>query len=114
MAEYLEIDDSLISLVKNRNVFPIHWAFLIAQGFDLSTDWLMTGQVSGGRKGEVALNKLEEIVRKIEELFLANDLYLPPAKKAKLVTLIYKDLEQEDISDSEIETKVVDLVRFAS
>lgn len=47
MADFLEIKSQSVSGAKSRGTFPIEWAFKIAQGFDLSTDWLLTGKGAG-------------------------------------------------------------------
>ncbi|MDH4318949.1 MAG: helix-turn-helix domain-containing protein [Desulfobulbaceae bacterium] len=47
LANYLGIDSSSVSGAKSRKIFPIEWAFKVAQGFDTSTDYLLTGK--GGR-----------------------------------------------------------------
>lgn len=44
MADFLEISKSTISQCRKRGTFPTEWAFRIAQGNNLSTDWLLTGK----------------------------------------------------------------------
>jgi len=43
LADFLEISSSNISEAKTKNRFPLHWAFKIAQAYQVSTDWLVTG-----------------------------------------------------------------------
>ena len=52
MNEFLGFSPSAASLQKKRGNFPIDWAFAIAQGHGLSTDWILTG------KGPRYLNQL--------------------------------------------------------
>lgn len=69
------------------------------------------------RRGEsvpVDLQTMEEVIKTVEELFQANELYLPPEKKAKLITLIYEDVSQGEIKAENFKSKVIELVRFAS
>lgn len=45
MADFLGITPQSISGAKERGNFPVEWAFKIAQAFNTSTDWLLTGEV---------------------------------------------------------------------
>jgi len=47
MGDFLEITSSTISGAKERGNFPVEWAFKIAQAFNTSTDWLLTGEPPG-------------------------------------------------------------------
>jgi len=44
LATFLGIKSPSISGAKERGSFPIDWAFRIAQAFNVSTDWLLTGK----------------------------------------------------------------------
>lgn len=33
-----------ISARKKKNIFPIEWAYLVGKKFNLSTEWILTGQ----------------------------------------------------------------------
>ncbi len=44
LADFLDIKSSSVSGAKRRGVFPLEWAFKVAQGHNLSTDWLATGE----------------------------------------------------------------------
>ena len=65
LADFLEISSSNISEAKIKDRFPLVWAFKIAQAYDISTDWILTGegmmsgddiiQISKGEKSEAYL-----------------------------------------------------------
>ena len=44
LAELVETTHQYVSRKKAKDEFPVNWAFVIAQKFDLSTDWIMTGK----------------------------------------------------------------------
>lgn len=44
LAELVETTHQYVSRKKAKDEFPVSWAFVIAQKFDLSTDWIMTGK----------------------------------------------------------------------
>lgn len=44
LALFLNIRPSSVSGAKQRDKFPIDWAFRIAQSYSCTTDWIMTGQ----------------------------------------------------------------------
>jgi len=44
LAAFLNIKPASVSGAKARGNFPVEWAFRVAQTYDLSTDWLVTGK----------------------------------------------------------------------
>ena len=44
LAEELSISRAVVSKWKNLNMFPVEWAYRIAQKYGLSTEWIMTGE----------------------------------------------------------------------
>lgn len=44
LAELVETTHQYVSRKKAKDEFPVSWAFIIAQRFNLSTDWIMTGE----------------------------------------------------------------------
>ncbi len=44
LANFLGNKQPQVSKQKNKNSFPVEWAFKIAQHYNLSTDWIMTGK----------------------------------------------------------------------
>jgi len=44
LAELVETTHQYVSRKKAKNDFLVMWAFVIAQKFNLSTDWIMTGK----------------------------------------------------------------------
>lgn len=43
LARFIRTTRSYISRVKKKDEFPINWGFLVAQKYNLSTDWVLTG-----------------------------------------------------------------------
>jgi hypothetical protein len=43
-ADFLEIKAASVSGAKARGAMPLEWAFRVAQQFEISTDWLLTGE----------------------------------------------------------------------
>lgn len=65
-AEIIGISKSNITKRKDENLFPVEWAFLVAEKFGLTTEWILKGNgvqinelVGRGRKFEM-LNDVEE------------------------------------------------------
>lgn len=51
LAAFLEVQPGTVSGARQRNSFPIQWAFKIGQEYHCNTDWLMTGdgdKLAGG------------------------------------------------------------------
>ena len=70
LAKLLETTGPYISRKRKENDFPVIWAFVIAQKYDLSTDWIMTGKGPKRiqEKGRSAfLIELEEWAKEISE-----------------------------------------------
>lgn len=44
LAEYLDIKSQSVSGAKKRGGLPLEWVFKVAQGYQVSTDWLLTGE----------------------------------------------------------------------
>jgi len=44
LADFVGVSQQFVSKKKKENSFPIEWAFKIAQQYNLSTDWLLTGK----------------------------------------------------------------------
>lgn len=79
---------------KKQNIFPVEWAYKIAQEYNLSTDWLMTG------KGKVAGSNNISKFKTINEL------------DKWLIELCEKDPEEEIWFRKEIEKKLPDFKKW--
>lgn len=44
LAEELSISRAVVSKWKNLDIFPVEWAYEIAQRYGLSTEWIMSGE----------------------------------------------------------------------
>ena len=107
LAKFLGIKSQTVSGVKKRGSFPVEWAFRIAQAYNLSTDWLLTGQGNMHRislEDEVELSErrkkdgpyklsITDIRSKAEENpLLSNVVYGWPGGKVHYFGKDYKDL----------------------
>jgi len=54
LADFLKIQTGPVSDAKRRKTFPLDWGFKIASFYNLSTDWIMTGEGSKARESGVA------------------------------------------------------------
>ena len=59
LAEIIGISKSNITKRKDENLFPVEWAFLVAENFGLTTEWILKGK-------EVQKNELRGKGRKFE------------------------------------------------
>lgn len=62
LAEIVGTTHQYVSRKKTKDEFPVSWAFVIAQKYGLSTDWIMTGA------GKKYLYKNQEINPLLEEV----------------------------------------------
>ena len=53
LAEFLETTQPYMSKKKKDNEFPANWAYKIAQQYNLSTDWIMTGEGAKNRGSQI-------------------------------------------------------------
>lgn len=57
LADFMGVSQQYVSKKKRENDFPIEWAFRIAQSYNLSTDWLLTGK--GPRRRDDVVSRKE-------------------------------------------------------
>lgn len=62
LAEIIGISQPNVSKRKKENLFPVEWAYAIAQKYNLSTEWIMTGQGPKRLKQEIENNYFSELV----------------------------------------------------
>jgi transcriptional regulator with XRE-family HTH domain len=87
----------------------------IATMLHISLDWLLLGKgISKPTKQPLDLNFMKEIITVVEEIFQQEKLYLPPAKKAELISLLYEDLSEDKSKISAMKGTVIKLVKLAS
>lgn len=76
LAEFVGTTQSYVSRKKSANDFPITWAFKIGQEYNVSTDWLLTGENPKENKeqdSETCLyddQEIKSILKKIEQWLL--------------------------------------------
>lgn len=65
LAEIVETSGSNITKRKNEDAFPIEWAFMIGMEYEISTEWLLTGEKPKNR-GETERKRKFTILDEIE------------------------------------------------
>ena len=63
LIKILETSEATYSRRKNEKNFKIEWAFILAQKYGLSTDWILTGQGPKYRDGKPE----NEIILKLDQ-----------------------------------------------
>lgn len=79
LAELVETTHQYVSRKKIKDEFPVNWAFVIAQKYGISTDWLMTGESLKDLKDRPKKRKLV-IQNEIEE-WLAEEVGRNPERE---------------------------------
>jgi len=44
LAEIIDVTQQAVSLNKKKNIFPIEWAYIISEQFNLELNWLVKGE----------------------------------------------------------------------
>jgi len=79
LAELVETTHQYVSRKKTKDEFPVAWAFAIAQKYELSTDWIMTGE-NPKRLKDVPQNRQFDILNEFEE-WLIEEVRRNPERK---------------------------------
>ncbi len=86
LAEFLETTQPYMSKKKKDDEFSTSWAFKIAQKYNLSTDWIMTGEGSKRRifKEQPATQKASTLFKEIAQLqeWLSEITAIEPERRA--------------------------------
>lgn len=83
LAVFLNITGSTVSGARSRDSFPVQWAFKIAQDYNQSTDWLLTGEQEDTSKGNIS-SQSSEVKSEATTCACDVDLVFVPRVKAKL------------------------------
>ncbi len=67
LARIIGITPQNASARKNKNIFPADWAFIIAQKYNLLTEWIMTGQGPKRINDKIEENYFHELVKWAQE-----------------------------------------------
>jgi predicted transcriptional regulator len=66
LAEIIEVTQPAVSKYKKKNIFPLDWAFLIAEKYNLELIWLIRGEEKG--KNEIITKqRANHLLDEIEE-----------------------------------------------
>ena len=74
LAAFLEVQPGTVSGARQRDSFPIQWAFKIGQEYHCNTDWLMTGD--GNKLAGVIAEKDDRSPGAVPHTTKANDEYV--------------------------------------
>lgn len=115
LAITLGITPARISSAKNKGEIPFEWLVKLASEKNLNPNWLLTGQ--GPMQIGIDDVFLEEVIRSVEEYLDerrdsdGNKVrgWLPPAKKAKLIVVLYNLYagEVEKINNEMLEDLII-------
>lgn len=99
LADLLDISSSNISEAKVKDRFPLHWAFKIGQEFEISTDWIMTGQEppegkAGGRKHQKSESEEDPVYQSLDYILRQGNTYQRGVVKGYLKELAVEITER--------------------
>lgn len=86
----------------------------IANKYDVTVDWILTGQSQVRQPYPVNVDLIKDVIIKVEEIFNTHRLHLSPEKKAELIVLLYEELLEDESNKLLISDKVLKLVKLAS
>lgn len=121
IAHLLDIRQSMISMWRKRGTIPYEFLLHFCEQHNIDMVWLLTGEGPQYR-GEslssasrhIDLDLMSEVIETVEDVFERDNLSLPPEKKARLVTLIYEEIAEDETKKASMEQKVVKLLKLAS
>jgi transcriptional regulator with XRE-family HTH domain len=73
-----------------------------------------SAEAAGQKNVFLNLELMTEIIETVEEIFLEEELYLSPRKKAELIILLYEDLLEDESKRENLGDRVIKLVKLAS
>lgn len=88
-ADFLEIKAASVSGAKKRGGMPIEWAFRVARDYNVSTDWLLTGEELNS---PFDLDLLEHVAQVFERIYEHKGLDLGWNTKGKLLRMIFENV----------------------
>ena len=121
MARTLGVQQSMISMWRKRGTVPYEILLHFCEERDIDMVWLLTGEgprhrgaSEGVTSQAIDADLMAEVIEMVEVVIEHNDLTLPPAKKARLITLVYDELAEDESKRPLMEQKVVQLFKLAS
>jgi hypothetical protein len=121
IAALFGIRQSMITMWRKRGNIPYEVLLHYCEQRNIDPLWLITGKGPKFR-GESHdtgathpdLDLMSEVIVTVEEVFARDRLSLSPEKKARLISLIYEEVLDDEMKKSSIEQKVVKLTKLAS
>jgi hypothetical protein len=121
VANLFGVRQSMITMWRKRGNIPFEILLYYCEQRNLDPLWLITGngpkfrgESHDSRTGHPDLDLMREVIETVEEVFERDQLSLAPVKKARLITLIYEEVSEDEMKRSSIEQKVVKLTKLAS
>jgi hypothetical protein len=121
IASIFGVRQSMITMWRKRGTVPYEILLNYCELRNMDPLWLLTGKGPKYRGSSQApafrhpdINLIREVIEAIEEVFERDRLSLSPEKKARLITLIYEEVSEDERKMSTIEQKVVKLTKLAS
>jgi hypothetical protein len=121
IAAIFKVRQSMLTMWRKRGTIPYENLLRYCEERSMDPLWLLSGKGPKYRGASQAspvkhpqLSLMTEVIETVEEVFEREGLSLPPAKKARLITLIYEEISEDASKLSTIEQKVVKLTKLAS
>jgi hypothetical protein len=111
MADFLGIRSQSVSSARNKGLFLVEWAFKIAQKYDISTDWLLTGRHPGaGESAHIDEDFFVRVVHVIESLINERKIdQITLWQKVRIYIYVYESCLDSRKIDLEMMKKVISL-----
>ncbi|SHH37507.1 helix-turn-helix domain-containing protein [Desulfofustis glycolicus] len=72
LAEIVDVTPQYVSQKRRKNEFPFGWAYLVAQKYNLLTEWIITGKppknIEGKKKDSLHFQILNDLDEWLQEL----------------------------------------------
>jgi hypothetical protein len=122
LASIFGVRQSLITMWRKRGTVPYENLLHYCELRNIDPLWLLTGKGPKYRSESSKtattrhpkLNLMKEVIEAVEEVFERDKLSLSPEKKARLITLIYEEVSEDEKKLPLIGQKVGKLIKLAS
>lgn len=121
LAAIFGVRQSLITMWRKRGTIPYENLLHYCELKNIDPLWILTGkgpkfraeQSQNSLARHPKLSLMKEVIEAVEEVFERDRLSLPPEKKARLITLIYEEVSEDEKKLSFIDQKVGKLIKLA-
>jgi len=112
LAQYLNLPCATIANWKARDC--IDFKYLFSKLDTINFHWLITGKGDTAVSSSIYSKKLERIIFSVETYLQNNNANLNPLQKAIIITTLYSDLVNQNLTDSEIIIKINPLITLTT